>query len=395
MNRKKSKKIVLKEILYLCISEALSPMEHKKCKNITELNDRANYKFYSFSALWYDDLLQDIHAAKKYIYLETFKINNDIVGRQFSKALIDCHERGVKVRVLVDWWGTGIANPCVQSMIREGVEVRFFKKFIPSIFLFSHNHRRDHRKIVVIDDHISYIGSANHTAYCTHWRESILRIEGKMSMICKKIFIDNFKIYNKDITHPSIRKASRRTIRYNDFFFVREVPSIFSQRIKKNYIRLIQRAKKSITIETPYFLPGYRIYKELTHAIKRGVEVKILIPKNSDMKMVDYVRESLLEKLHKKGARILYYKYGNLHAKLLSIDDETFSIGSDNMDHRSFKYMFEIALIGTDPAVNSLVKEHIFHTESMSEEPEMQILKHQPLFQRLLSFIILPFSRLL
>ena len=370
-------------------------MEHKKRKNITEKNDKAGYKLYSFSSLWYDDLLEDLHNATKYIYLETFKINNDAVGKQLCKALIDCYKRGVKVRVLVDWWGTGTANACVQSMIREGVEVRFFKKFIPSIFLFSRNHQRDHRKIVAIDDRIAYIGSANFTAYNTQWRESILRIEGKMSMICKKIFTDNFKIYNKDITHPSIRKAFRRTIRYNDFYFIREVPSLFSQRIKKNYIRLIQRAKQSITLETPYFLPGYRIYKELIQAVKRGVSVKILIPKSSDVKMVDYVRESLLEKLHKKGVKILYYKYGNLHAKLLSIDDEIFSISSANIDHRSFKYMFEIALISTEPAVNFLVKEHITHTETMSEELDVKTLENRPLFKRLLSFIILPFSRLL
>jgi len=370
-------------------------MEYKKRKNIIELDDKADYKFYSSSALWYDDLLQDIRNATKYIYLETFKINNDVVGKQLCKTLIDCYRRGVKVRILVDWWGTGTNNPYIQSMINYGVEVRFFKKFIPSIFLFSRNHRRDHRKIVAIDDKISYIGSANFTEYCTEWRESILRIEGKMSMICKKIFIDNFKIYNKDITHPSIRKAFRRTIRYNDFFFIREVPSVFSQRIKKNYIRLIQRAKKSITIETPYFLPGYRIYKELVQAIKRGVNVKVLIPSSSDIKMVDYVRASLLEKLHKKGANILYYNYGNLHSKLLSIDNEIFSIGSANMDHRSFKYMFEIALIGFDPIVNSLVNKHIAHTETMSSKFDMQKEKNRPIFRQFLSLIILPFSRFL
>ena len=370
-------------------------MESKKCKNIIEINDKADYKFYSFSSLWYDDLLRDICNAKKYIYLETFRINNDTVGRQLCNALIASYEKGIKVRVLVDWWGTGTSNPYVQSMIRKGVEVRFFKKFIPSIFLFSRNHRRDHRKIVAIDDNISYIGSANFSLYSTKWRESILRIEGKMSTICKKIFSDNFKIYNKDITHPSIRKAFRRTIRYNDFFFVREVPSIFSQRIKKNYIKMMQKAQKSIVIETPYFLPGYGIYKELVQAIKRGVAVTILIPRSSDIKIVDYVRESLLEKLHKKGANILYYKYDNLHSKLLSIDNEIFSISSANMDHRSFKYMFEIALIGSDPAVNALINEHLTRTQHMSCEFDIEKWKSRPLFRRFLSLIIIPFSHLL
>jgi cardiolipin synthase len=370
-------------------------MEYKKRKNIIETNDKASYKFYSFSSLWYDDVLKDIYNAKKYIYLETFKIGNDSVGKQLCDALINSHERGVRVRVLVDWWGTGITNACVQFMTKKGIEVRFFKKFIPSIFLFSRNHRRDHRKIIAIDDHISYIGSANFTAYSTKWRESILRIEGKMSVICKKIFIDNFKIYNKDIMHPSIRKAFRRTIRYNDFFFIREVPSIFSQRIKKNYIRLIQRSKQSIVIETPYFLPGYRIYKELIHAIKRGVEVKIMIPQSSDVKIIDYVRDTILEKLYKKGAVILLYKHGNLHSKLLSIDRKTFSISSANMDHRSFKYMFEIALLGFDPAVTDMVNEHLRHTESMSSEFDIRLWENRPLSKRLLSLIITPFIHLL
>ena len=370
-------------------------MEFKKRKNVTTTDDDASYKFYSFSSLWYDDLLQDIYHAQKYIYLETFRINDDLVGRQLCKALIESHKRGVKVRVLADWWGTGMLNSCIQSLEQAGVEVRLFKKFIPSIFLFSKNHRRDHRKIIAIDDRISYIGSANFTNYCTRWRESILRVEGKMSLIFKKIFTDNYKIYKKDFTHYAIRKAFKRTIRYNDFFFIREVPSIFSQRIKKNYIRMMQRAKKSIVMETPYFLPGYRIYKELTSALKRNVEVKILIPRNSDVKIVDYIRESILGRLHKKGAKILYYEHGNLHAKLLSIDSEIFSISSANMDHRSFKYMFEIALLGIDPAVNALINEHLSQTEGMSKEFDIRIWKSRPLFKRLLALAIAPFSHLL
>lgn len=370
-------------------------MEFKQRKNVTATDDNADYKFYSFFSLWYDDLLHDIYSAEKYIYLETFRINDDAIGRKLCQALIKSHKKGVRVRVLADWWGTGATNSCIHQLEREGVEVRLFKKFIPSIFLFSSNHRRDHRKIIAIDDKISYIGSANFTTYCTRWRESILRIEGKITTIFKKIFMDNYKIYNKDLTHYSIRKAFRRTIRYNDFFFIREVPSVFSQRIKKNYIRLIQEAKESIVIETPYFLPGYRIYKELSQAIKRGVEVKILIPKSSDVKIVDYVRESILGKLYKKGAKILYYNHGNLHSKLFCTDEKWFSVGSANMDHRSFKYMFEIALIGREPVVKTLIKEHLAQTENMSLEFDIKEWKSRPLFKRVLALIIAPFSHLL
>ena len=370
-------------------------MASNKQKNINIENDNAKYKFYSQTVFWHDDLIDDISQAKQYIYIETFRIGNDAVGQRLCDALIASHNRGIHIKVLADWWGTKLTNEHVNRMLAAGIEVRFFKKFIPSIFLFAKNHKRDHRKIVVIDDSISYIGSANFTAYGQTWRESVLRIEGQMSKILKKIFYDNFKIYNKDISLPLLEKSFRRTIKYNNFFFVRDVPSVFSQRIKKAYIRLIQNAKHDIFIETPYFLPGRKIYSELVQAVKRGVDVNLIMPQSSDMKIVDYLRTTFLEELYKKGVNIYFYKQGNLHAKLLFVDGEWFTIGSANMDHRSFKYMFEIACMGYETAVCELVSQHIHQTLSLSEPFDEDAWHTTPLFKRIIAFILLPFSHLL
>ncbi|MDR1792363.1 MAG: phosphatidylserine/phosphatidylglycerophosphate/cardiolipin synthase family protein [Bacteroidales bacterium] len=359
-----------------------------------ELTDNQDFKFYSYTSLWYDDLFEDIREAKKYVFIESFRIANDLVGKQLCDVLLDAHAKGVKVKVLVDWWGTGLRNPYLNKLSESGVEIRYFKKIIISALLFTNNHCRDHRKIVAIDDKIAYIGSANITQYSTQWRESILRLQGNVATVFKKIFNDNFKIYNKDFSRPWIHKAFHRTILFDNLFFIREVPSVFSQRIKKNYLKLLKKAKESIIIETPYFLPGYRINKELFNAVKRGIDVTIIVPQNSDIKTIDLIRRDILKRLNKVGVKVLLYMHNNLHAKLLSIDNQTFSISSANIDQRSFRYMFEIALIGENPNINTLINAHITATKSMCQPFDKNSWRPNNLFQRILSLILLPFSNL-
>ena len=370
-------------------------MKTKNKKEIICNTDNNTYTLYSSPSEWYDALMKDIQQAKSYIYIETFRMMDDQVGEKICNALLEKVKQGIKVKLLVDWWGTKTTHVYIKQLIEMGAEVRYFQKFVLSIALFSRNHLRDHRKIVVIDNEISYIGSANFSNYCLSWRESILRIQGNMATIFRKIFKDNFKIYNKDLFRPWVAKAFKRTILFNNFYFIREVPSVFSQRIKKNYVRLIQKAQSTITIETPYFLPGYRIYKELINAAKRNVEVKVIVPQISDLKMIDYLRDGLWEKLYKKGVKIYFYTESNLHSKLLLIDNQTFSIGSANFDHRSFKYMFEIALISSNKHVNELIKNHINETLEKSILFNFQKWKERPLIKRIIALFIMPFRHLL
>ncbi|MDD2621785.1 MAG: phosphatidylserine/phosphatidylglycerophosphate/cardiolipin synthase family protein [Bacteroidales bacterium] len=359
------------------------------------IQDYNTYTFYSTSAEWYEDLILDIQKAVSFIYIETFRMMNDIIGEKICNALIEKVKQGIRVRLLVDWWGTRTSNVHIKNLSEAGGEVRYFQKFVFSIALFSRNHMRDHRKIVVIDNEIAYIGSANFSHYSTQWRESILRVKGNVAAILKKIFMDNYKIYNKDIFHPWVKKAFKRTILFDNFYFIREVPSVLSQRIKKNYVLLIQRAKKSIIIETPYFIPGYRIYKELINAAKRGVNVKIIVPKSSDLKTIDYLRDAIWDKLYKKGIHIFFYTKSNLHSKLMLIDNKTFSIGSANFDHRSFKYMFEIAMISDNINVKTLIKNHIDETLNNTIAFDLNEWKKRPFLKRILALLFMPIRHLL
>jgi cardiolipin synthase len=145
----------------------------------------------------YNLMLNDIGNAKSYIFIETYKFANDHLGERFRDALTRKARQGVSVRIMIDSWGKGpISETFFEEMIRHGAEVKFFEKIKLNTDIFTRGHRRDHRKIVVIDDEISYIGSANITGYNLNWRELELRMKGEISATFRKIFEQNFESFN-------------------------------------------------------------------------------------------------------------------------------------------------------------------------------------------------------
>ena len=127
---------------------------------------------------YYDAMLDDINAAKKYIYIETYKFGHQTIGIKFRDALTRKAKEGVEVKVLVDsWGGSSLPDNFFIQLIKNGGEVRFFQKIKINFDFFTRSHRRNHRKLLLIDDRISYIGSSNLTEYNIIWRESMLRIQ--------------------------------------------------------------------------------------------------------------------------------------------------------------------------------------------------------------------------
>ncbi|MEI6681861.1 MAG: phosphatidylserine/phosphatidylglycerophosphate/cardiolipin synthase family protein [Bacteroidota bacterium] len=338
----------------------------------------------------YGLMLEDIARAQDYIYLETYKFANDVMGVRFRDALTRKAKAGVKVRILIDSWGRGpVSETFFTEMIRYGGEVKFFEKIKINTDIFTRGHRRDHRKILVIDDTVSYIGSANITGYNLNWRELCLRMEGPLALSFKKVFLENFEAFNQ---YFITRKATfTRKIRQGSFEIIRDVPSIQFQRLRKRYTQLIRQAAHSVVIETPYFLPGFVLRKAMMDASKRGVSVKVIMPKHSDVGMVDLLRNKYLGLLHDAGINLLFYMPHNLHAKLLMIDGEIFSISSANFDFRSFRYLYEIALIGTEPDILAQLNEHVAETIRNSQEIDYLEWKRRPLIQKIFEWVLLPF----
>jgi cardiolipin synthase A/B len=343
---------------------------------------------------FYNLMLNDIVRARQFIYIETYKFANDYIGIKFRDALTRKAHQGVRVKVLIDSWGRGpVSESFFEEMTRYGGEVKFFEKIKINSDIFTRGHRRDHRKIMVIDDEVFYMGSMNITGYNLNWRELVLRGNGEMAILFRRMFLQNFAAFNPYVIKNKL--AYSRTLKHGDFELVRDVPSIPIQRIKKKYVQLIKKAESQVIIETPYFLPGFMLRKALMDAARRGVDVKVIMPKHSDVRMIDILRNKYLGLLHKNKVKLLFYVPHNLHAKLLTIDNRIFSISTANFDYRSFRYQYEISLIGRDLDILSQLQEHIQETLNNSEEFSFEAWLNRPLIEKIFERILVPFRHLL
>ncbi|MEI6898955.1 MAG: phosphatidylserine/phosphatidylglycerophosphate/cardiolipin synthase family protein [Bacteroidota bacterium] len=343
---------------------------------------------------FYNLMINDIVSAKKYVYLETYKFANDYIGVKFRDAFTKKAKEGVEVKLLIDSWGRGpVSESFFEEMIRYGGKVKFFEKIKINTDIFTRGHRRDHRKMLVIDDQVFYMGSMNITGYNLNWRELALRGTGGLTLLFKKIFQLNFEAFNP--YNIANKLTYTRKLKFADFELIRDVPSIPIQRLKKRYVRLIRSAESSVVIETPYFLPGFLLRKAMIDASKRGVNVTVIMPKNSDVRMIDILRNKYLGILSKNKVNLLFYGPHNLHAKLLMIDDRIFSISSANFDYRSFRYQYEIALIGKEIDIVRQLQDHVAETIRHSETFDYQAWYNRPLIEKIFEGILVPFRHLL
>lgn len=351
------------------------------------------YQLFSDPIAYYNAMIDDIDSANKLILLQTYRITNDEVGIRFKNALTRSAKKGVKIKLLLDYWGSAtVDNSFVEDMRKVGIDVRFFEKIKFNTDIFTRSHRRNHKKLLLIDDTISYIGSSNITGYNLNWRESVVRIIGDINHVFRKVFNQDFSIYNKYVLE---KNKYLRLLKFKGFEIVRDMPSITKKRIMKKYVTLINQAKETIAIATPYFLPGYKLRKALIAAVTRGVKVYVVLPRHSDVGIVDVLRNKYLGPMHELGIQFLMYMPHNLHAKLVLIDSETFSVGSPNFDYRSFRYMHEIVLIGKESSLAEQIKDFFFETVDESESFNYKKWKARPLINRFFEWLLVPIRHLL
>ncbi len=357
------------------------------------MKQTATYQLFSDPWKYYGTMLEDIDAAREYIFLETFRMGHDVIGERFREKLVQAARRGVQVKLLIDYWGgSAVRNGYFDRLIEASGEVRFFKKIRYNFDFFTRSHRRNHRKLLLIDDRIGYIGSSNITGYNLNWRESVLRMESGLVPLLKKLFLQDYKIYNRYLFSKAYYT---QPVKFENFEIVRDVPLITQKKINNKFIAHIKKAKKAIEIETPYFLPGFMLRKSLMDAARRGVEVNIYLPKKSDIGLVDILRNKYLGPLARKGIRFLFYEPNNLHAKLFLVDKQVFAIGSANFDYRSFRYMFEIMLFGSDKKIAEQVDVHVQETRKHTVPFVYEQWKNRPPVEKFFEWLLLPFRHLL
>lgn len=339
----------------------------------------------------FNKMLADIKEAKHYIYLEVYKFSKEEIGELFRDALAQKAVEGVEVKLLLDAWGTGSSKTFFKKIIDNGGEVRIFNTLRIGTRLITQSHRRNHRKLLIIDDTIAYIGSPNITNYCMRWRELTIKLEGRIAKSFKYVFNNDFAVYNKFYYKT---KQLTEIIQIASYEIIRDVPSIARQRIMNKYLQLTREAEKSIYIETPYFLIGYRLRKALKDAANRGVEVIVALPLNSDVLLVDILRNLYLGKLFREGVKFKMYYPSNLHSKLILIDDKIFGIGSANFDYRSFRYLHEILLVGDNSEIINKLLEYKKNTLLNCYDFNYEQWEERPVLEKIVAYMLISFRYL-
>lgn len=350
------------------------------------------FKIFDDNLVLFNSILEDIRNAKQSIWIELYRFGKDAMGEKFRLALYEKLKEGLEVKLLLDAWGTGADTGFFEKLIEEGAEVRIYRKMKIGKSFLSKNHCRNHRKLIIIDSKTGYIGSSNISAYCLNWRELNLRTNDKnLLSIFRRSFKDSFRSFNR---YSFTNIGTKRDLHFGDWVFIQDLPGMYRQKIKTKYERLISKAKSEILIETPYFLPGHVLRKLLCEAAQRNVNVIIITPYHSDVHVVDIIRRHYLGGLHQAGVKLHFYAAGNLHAKGVMIDNEIFSISSANFDYRSFRYQYELALIGKEKELIPPLREHFDSTLKFCTSFDYEKWKSRSTIDKIIEFILLPFRYL-
>ena len=338
---------------------------------------------------FFPELLKDIGQAQHHIHIDMYIMEEDALGNLVADALIDKARQGVKVRIIYDDVGCWrVRHRFFERMREEGIEIYAFLPVRFPTFTSKVNYR-NHRKLVVIDGSVGYIGGMNIALRYvkTAWRDTMLRLTGPIVYALQRAFLVDWyfvdrtlitdRVYYPPFTlhlPPStLQQKSPSTLHLppsttNNCLaqIVTSGPTTLYPEIMQGYVRAITAARRYIYIETPYFLPNEPVLFALKTAIVAGVDVRLLCPRHSDARATEWASRSYLRELHEAGARVLLYKPGFLHSKLMVIDDALTTCGSTNVDFRSFENNFEANIFIYDEGTALRLKKVFLDDQSLS-----------------------------
>lgn len=305
---------------------------------------------------FYDHLVTEIRHARKSIDLETFTFLPDDLGEKILSKLIFACNRGVRVRLLLDGWGSSeFTEKMIERLEHAGATIRFFNplpwkkrtfgKLNPLTALRLINNR-NHRKTCIIDDEIAYIGSINIEASHSRqfggedaWKDCGLRVEGDQINHIKNAFLRSFNKSDHLVNLISPKEFRNSLVKWNCDGNLRSLKS-------NEVLERINNAKKRIWLTSPYLIPTKEIIEALAYAAKKGIDVKVLIPSKNDLKLFPYFNAISAEEMTKKGISIFFYNSKFIHAKIKIIDD-WYTIGSTNLNQRSYFHDLELDVVVT------------------------------------------------
>jgi cardiolipin synthase A/B len=319
---------------------------------------------YTYGEDLYRDMLDAIRQARSRVFFETFIWKGDAVGQAFKDALIDAANRGVKVYVVFDEFANLVVRRSFFTF-PSNIAIRRHP-LIASGFRFPRNTGRDHRKLLVVDDHVAFLGGYNiGSLYATDWRDTHARLTGDIVWDVQNAFIDYWNLW-----------AGRRRAAIPDFGsrnwqpdirLHRNMPRTMVYPIRGMYLAAIDRAAHHIYLTHAYFIPDDDMLSALIRAARRGVDVRIIIPAESNHIVADWLSRGFYAQLLRHGVRLLLYEGAMVHAKTATIDGQWSTIGTANIDRISLLGNYEINMEVFNPDVARQMEE-IFEVDSTNTQ---------------------------
>ena len=310
---------------------------------------------------FFPKLIEELNKAKDYIFMEFYILKNDNIGRLVLDVVKSKALTGVDVYIIYDHFGTNkhLNRKYMNSLKKAGVKIGVFEPQTISVFNSNVNFR-NHRKATVIDGSVGFVGGMNLGDEYNHqdkrfgfWRDTHVMLKGNGVTSIQNVFVKDWYYITKEVLDKPMCKTKEKN---KGFISVIESgPDFENGLIRDVYVKMMYNAKKNIKIVSPYLIVESEVMLALEIALKTGVKIELIVPGKHDYIGVGYATESYYGHLLNLGARIYEYANHFIHSKILIIDDEIASVGSVNIDPRSFHINFEVTTIFETDGVKDLV----------------------------------------
>lgn len=360
-----------------------------------------NYELSFTSKECINSIKERICTAKNSIDLEMYYFVNDDTGSEILNLLIQKANEGLKIRLLFDHVGSyefSNNNETLKKLKDHNIKILFFNSILP----FSKNRKtfwflRDHRRTILIDDEYLFTGSVCVSNTTLNWKELGIFIKDKNVVIkAKNVFNETWnKVYHPTFNIGSTTRRRKESMSLTDFDYITQSPLQFKRHIYRYYIRSVKASKESIYLVSPYFVPDRRIVRQLIRASKRHGNVYIIVPKSTEIPVVDLARNTYIKQLLSAGIHI-YFHDKMVHSKFSIFDNKEAFIGTLNLDNLSLRYNYECGVITSNTVCVSELNNYIKNDlTTYSEKLNLTSWKNRSLLTKIVERFVWIFRKIL
>jgi cardiolipin synthase len=351
----------------------------------------------------FESIFEALESAKEFIFIEFFIMSEGELMDRALKILAEKAASGVEVRFLYD--GTTSYRLPVgfdQYLTSLGIRVHIFSPVIPLLSTYQNN--RDHRKIIVVDGKVAFTGGINLAdEYVNikelygHWKDAAIRVEGEAVNSFTLLFLQMWNMQRPDDEDVLVYLRKYDQLPKSDSFIIpyADAPYDGESMAENVYLHILYQAQKYVHIMSPYFIPSHDILTAITFAAKRGVDVKLILPRIPDKRIPFYVARGYYPQLIRAGVKIYEYLPGFTHSKVFVSDDKVSTVGSVNLDYRSLYLHYEVGALVYEKEMSLKVEADILSTLRESERIYMEDYRSFHLFTRLIGKVMRIFGPLL